>query len=121
MKQLTNQEAFAKVLAHIRAQGYEPAVVVHSPHKACRYRAPDGKKCAVGALLPDELYEEDFEDTPASEVHENLHRDPRYPLQNVDVQLLEDMQQAHDTLLPDIDLFERDMQRIASSFFLEYE
>ena len=72
MHQLTNQEAFDAVLVHIRAQEYKPA---RGPYATCCYRAPDGKKCAVGCLIPDELYTPDFENVPAAEVHEELRKD----------------------------------------------
>lgn len=48
----TLQEAFDTMLFHIRAQGYQRAV---NEKGHCQYRA-DGKKCAVGALIPDDLY-----------------------------------------------------------------
>lgn len=32
---------------------------------SCLYRGPAGLKCAVGCLIPDELYDEDFEHTSA--------------------------------------------------------
>lgn len=53
----TLQEAFDTMLFHIRAQGYQRAV---NEKGHCQYRA-DGKKCAVGALIPDDLYTRDLD------------------------------------------------------------
>lgn len=47
------QEIFDFVLAKIREQG-RPS---YSPEGGtCYYRGPDGTKCAVGHLIPDEIY-----------------------------------------------------------------
>lgn len=53
---LTYQEAFDTMLAHIRKQG-KPAM---SMEGICLYRK-DGLKCAVGAVIPDSLYQADFD------------------------------------------------------------
>lgn len=39
----------------------------------CVYRAPDGCKCAVGALIPDELYDVGVEGLPAGSVLNKLN------------------------------------------------
>jgi hypothetical protein len=57
MTYLTRQEILDKVVEHFRAQG-GPAV---TKRHTCAYRAEDGKKCAVGVLIPDSFY------TPAME------------------------------------------------------
>lgn len=63
----TPQEIFDTVMAHLRAQG-EPAV---NKHGQCRYRivlvcSPDNAdvtlKCAVGAIIPDNAYNDAFDD-----------------------------------------------------------
>lgn len=47
---MTNQEAFDGVVRHRRVQ---PEQALIGP--ACAYRTPEGKKCAIGALMPDEV------------------------------------------------------------------
>lgn len=54
---MNNQEAFDLMVAHLIAQG-KPAV---SPYGHCVYRGPDGTKCAVGILIPDDVYHPDME------------------------------------------------------------
>ncbi len=52
---MNTQEAFNKICDHLMTQKKQ---ATHSGHwgGSCRYRAPDGSKCAVGCLIPDELY-----------------------------------------------------------------
>lgn len=57
---LTRQEAFDKALAHLRQQG-RPAMNV----ALCAYRSDDGGKCAIGALIPDDMYSMVMEGKPA--------------------------------------------------------
>lgn len=51
---MTRQEIFDHVKAHLLKQG-KKAFLPGSKTK-CAYRSPDGKKCAGGCLIPDELY-----------------------------------------------------------------
>ena len=53
---LTYQEAFDTMLAHVRQQG-RPAV---GEQNICRYRQGE-LKCAVGALIPDDRYQPGFD------------------------------------------------------------
>ena len=53
---LTAQEAFDRVARHLLTM----------PHQSyddgfCSYRAPDGNRCAVGCLIPDDAYVPDLE------------------------------------------------------------
>ncbi|SKB50097.1 hypothetical protein SAMN06295937_100799 [Sphingopyxis flava] len=54
---LNKQEVFDLVLNHLRQQG-RPALRIHG---LCAYRAPDGAKCAIGALIADEYYDPGME------------------------------------------------------------
>ena len=54
MEQLNDQIAINKMFRHLILQG-KKAVDPFSGD--CRYRTTDGLKCAVGALIPDELYD----------------------------------------------------------------
>lgn len=46
------QQHFTTAYAGLASQGFERSV--RSNDDACLYRAPDGRKCAVGHILPDE-------------------------------------------------------------------
>lgn len=61
---MTNQEIYDKVCKHLAQQKRR---AVDSTFGLCRYRLGE-LKCAVGALIPDECYSEDFEELAVSEV-----------------------------------------------------
>lgn len=72
MKPYTLQEAFDKSYLHLVKQG-KPAID-HTiggelGSGRCRYRAPDGSKCAIGCLIPDELYRPDLEGSNIQYLH----------------------------------------------------
>ena len=50
---MTGQEIFDSVLAHLRKQG---DASLNASGK-CAYRGEGGTACAVGCLIPDELYD----------------------------------------------------------------
>lgn len=55
---MTKPEIFAKVRKHLLSQNAKAML----PNKdTCAYRAPDGKMCAVGCLIPDEMYYPELE------------------------------------------------------------
>ena len=54
---MTRQEIFDKVVAHFAVQREAAA-----EYGTCMYRTPDGRKCAIGALIPDEVYSQRLED-----------------------------------------------------------
>lgn len=124
----TLQEAFDTMLFHIRAQGYQRAV---NEKGHCQYRA-NGKKCAVGALIPDDRYTSDLD---------TGYNGGGYPVQTaavadtlasagwrVDPQALKMYDQAqmcHDNALdPNCggspDNFERRMRALAARYNLTY-
>ena len=55
---LSAQETFNKVTTHLLAQGVSS---MSSVAAAGRYRSEDGKKCAVGCLIPDQIYSPSME------------------------------------------------------------
>lgn len=54
---ITAQEALNKNWQHFIVEGNAPGYV----RGACFYRSPDGCRCGVGVLIPDELYSSAFE------------------------------------------------------------
>lgn len=59
MEKLTQQQAFNIVWNGLKAQGWKKSL---SPdgHR-CRYRGAEGRKCALGHLIPDDLYFRDMD------------------------------------------------------------
>lgn len=55
---MTNQEAFNRVWDHFVVKKGKPSM---SKDGNCKYRGPNGAKCAVGVLIPDEAYRESYD------------------------------------------------------------
>lgn len=66
---MTDKQAiFDKVARHLltqREKAQEYSVISGS---SCRYRTEDGQKCAIGCLIPDELYDSVMEGVAADNV-----------------------------------------------------
>jgi hypothetical protein len=54
---MTPQEIFDTVAKHLFTQGCRSIEVDDEGEESCLYRAPEGRMCAVGVLIPDELYD----------------------------------------------------------------
>lgn len=93
-----NQAAFDKAAAHLLRQGSKSLLRPSASGTAserCAYRSPDGKMCAVGALIADEHYRDDLELRLASspEVSAALAASG---LEGVSLRLLSALQEVHD-------------------------
>ena len=97
---MTPQEIFDTVARHLFTQGTragKPVInldgEVHDFE--CLYRAPDGKTCAVGCLIPDAAYRPSMEGSGAFTMR-SMHEDvlPRWFMPNEG--LLARLQQVHD-------------------------
>ncbi len=98
---MNNQEAFEKVVAHLKAQGTRS---IHENGEDCAYAGQHGLSCAVGCLLPRELGERlDMLQSAAwpSVVRAAAHghadaKEAVTMLDGVSSDLLTSLQQAHD-------------------------
>lgn len=66
---MTNQEIFDKVATHLRGMQSRAGRFMDNGNSwfSCRYRTADGSRCAIGCLIPDELYDPAIEgDTPSN-------------------------------------------------------
>lgn len=103
---MTNQEAFTTVVLHLRKQGRRA-----QERSNCRYRAPDGCKCAIGALIPDDQYTPELEGS-------NLFTITHLPaLQDLNTYMLADLQLTHD--LYDPKEWEKRFEYLAEKYKLE--
>lgn len=82
----TLQETFDTVARFLIRQGRRSY-----SDTGCKYRAPNGDRCAVGCLIPDELYSEGFEGTGVK-----YDIAPTMFQLGYDVDFLERLQEAHD-------------------------
>lgn len=72
---MNRQEIFDKVLEHLRKQGG----LSLNEHGKCCYRGNHGNKCAIGVLIPDELYKSRMEyKTPSGLIKDEIIKLPSY-------------------------------------------
>ena len=96
---ISDQEAFDRVVEHLYTQKKRSLINDHA--KDCCYRNPNGLKCAIGALIPDELYnprmDTDGECGPSMSVSRLLREFPELE-EHVPFDLAFQLQEAHDSL-----------------------
>lgn len=91
---MTPQEIFDTVARHLFTQGH-PAR--DNDNDVCQYHAENGDKCAVGILIPPDIYISDFEGNNVTRLLDHYHDEnvlPDFFFENGD--LLEDLQNVHD-------------------------
>jgi len=59
----TEQQVYDAVAAHLLSMGSQSKVVQSD---SCKYRGPKGKMCAVGVLIPNEIFDVEMEFMPIS-------------------------------------------------------
>lgn len=108
------QELFDKVVNHLIDQGgpsiaYEPDYTF--PAAICKYRGGDGRSCAIGCLIKDEFYKEEFEGNLFTEmlhIKSAVEKSVGEILSSRTVELLRSLQIAHDKAHYVIDRWEWD-------------
>jgi hypothetical protein len=84
-------DIFGKVAKHLLTQNAKS----QSFFGDCRYRGPNGLKCAIGCLIPDDQYSESFEHSALTTVRQ------RVPLLSLmPYELVRDLQEIHDCYEP---------------------
>lgn len=91
-KKMTKQEIFDVVSAHLLVQGGRSGKGKHP----CSYRGMNGRKCAAGTLIPDELYRPEFEGMLWGKV---CAASPELDAIGHE-KLVQDLQSIHDTVEP---------------------
>lgn len=108
---MNNQEVFDAVVNHLRAQNKKCLNVAGH----CVYRNGEGDKCAIGSMIPDEVYEIGMEQKMLSTLvyhWEGLkHLDPFSDL-------LGDLRHVHDA--EKVENWEKAFQAVAKSYNLNY-
>ena len=95
---MKKKEVFIRMAEHLFEQG-ERAIAAD----VCLYRSHNGNKCAVGALIDDKYYDLSFEGKSIDDksVQEAVSNSLGSPLTKDDVDLLAEMQDAHDYEIAD--------------------
>lgn len=91
---MTDQELYDRVKSHLLTQQARAETM---PGGACRYRAPDGRRCAIGCLISDDQYQSKFEGhavSGAKECCKQLRRAAGISEQQLD--MAESLQGIHD-------------------------
>jgi hypothetical protein len=114
---MTPQEFFTKTVQHLRKQGHRAL----DADGRCAYRAPNGDMCAIGCLIPDELYDPQMEGlnvlrmlffSPLAEKLQPVFR-------GIPSKLLDRMQYVHDNMSGISVLTEAVFAQVAKDFGLE--
>jgi len=114
---MDTQQAFEMAVKHLRKQGcrsQQDATV--NGAITCMYRIPEnGLMCAVGALIPDEVYQESFEGTA---IRGLLRDEPSLNelFRKVNLRLLEDLQEVHDKC--EVEEWEESLEKLAEFYGL---
>src|SRR5258708_3125935 len=90
---MTKPEIFAKVRRHLLSQN---AKAFLPDSVTCAYRTPDGKKCAVGCLIPDKMYYPEMEGNGIGDLPWRFVE--YFGEDNID--FLGDLQEIHDSYEP---------------------
>jgi hypothetical protein len=115
------QEVFDIVVNHLFTQG-RPA---DDDVRGCMYRAPDGLRCAVGVLIPDDLYDTEFETNSSDKVIHDLFKSGLADWREHEKLLLA-LQDAHDNSLRtsvydfNTTALRTQLLKVAAEFSLEY-
>jgi len=94
---LTNQTAFEQAIIGLFEQNekaYDP------DEDRCWFRAPNGCKCAVGFIIPDDIYHPEMENYHPSSLKKRYPELEAY-WRDVDDDLLSELQDIHDFYTPD--------------------
>ena len=113
---LTYQQIFNRVWRHIIKQG-GPAM----DGNTCAYRAKNGRKCGIGVLIPDDMYEKQIEGMTVCNLEEPFLKKCRLPAADDDMFFLRKIQSCHDQACdyPDfIGTFKKEMRYVAKKYKL---
>lgn len=118
---LTKQQIFDTVLTKLREQG----VASETSDGQCLYRGPNGLKCAVGHLIPDNVFKRDWEHRNAGTLPDEAYQAMGVALS--DRAFLIELQDVHDFTLGgdhgwagNLVRWEESMRRIAGVHGLTY-
>ena len=118
----THQEIFDTVAHHLLTQNAKSEIPYPNlkDMTLCRYRGDKGLKCAIGVLIPDELYKEEYENQTVSVLLLELH----FPFHQIGIDisdsrtavLLSRLQVVHDAY--EVDVWSTQLLEIAQDYNL---
>lgn len=95
---MNSQEIFDKVVLHLLEQGERCSTMDEDGKETCLYRGPEGMRCAVGCLIPDDLYDPGIEKKRVSSLPESIREviEPTDMGTGTAIVFLERLQDIHD-------------------------
>lgn len=112
---MDTQQAFETAVKHLRKQGCR-SQQRETISITCMYRLPENNlKCAVGALIPDEIYRESMEGIGIAGLLADFPK-LKGLFKNVDIDMLEDLQRIHDKC--EVEEWEEEFKEVATNFGL---
>ena len=93
---MKNQEVFDIVAKHLLTQNKRSEIRTGIGIR-CAYRTEEGLKCAVGVLIPDDIYDREME---GRAVRKLVERCPEVSFLRRNIKILSDLQFTHDNFLP---------------------
>jgi len=103
---MNNQEAFDRSAKHLLTQ----AIPATNKKGMCAYRGVNNTKCAIGALIPDDIYNVDMEGRPVKFLIDNNNAIKNL-FENVNRYFLRDLQRCHDRAAMDgMDFYGNDLK-----------
>ncbi len=105
---MNNQQAFDHICDHLMTQRKQAMI-----HESCVYRDGNGLKCAVGCLIPDEIYIPEMESMQIARVCAVCPE-----IKDVSWQLLIDCQSVHDRCF-DVGLWATELRKVATKHRLD--
>lgn len=93
---LTTQKAFEISARHLLAQGVK-SVLITTHHDSHAYRGLEGRRCAIGALIPNRSYRRTMVRKLVARLQEEYGLFP-----GIRLAVLEDLQEIHDLFEPDV-------------------
>lgn len=118
MSFLTRQQIFDKVATHLLTQNKR--AMLEDTRYGCAYRAPDGCKCAIGCLIPDELYPRfaEYERICAGAIPVELFAEINID-KNADTSLIARLQHVHDDLAVEPSAWKNSLKALAYNYQLD--
>ena len=107
------QEIFDKVMTHLATQGHRAI----NRFNNCVYRSPNGDKCAVGCLIPDDEYTSAFERKSIENIVMigHVHRPVLNNILAPQLPLLVELQRLHDNWRGPISKFHYAARQVAKN------
>lgn len=116
----TNQEVFDASVAGLAAQGFEQsrAFMEERGTFSCAYRGTENRRCAIGHLIPDEVYKPGMENLSMYAFIQSYPEEVELIFgDSVDGDFLNELQHAHDRGFTPVEM-KSNLQGLASKFGL---